>query len=170
MTKIYLDLPPDIQLLLEENRISLEEELTNLGIDQHVTYEPLPYQEEGARTKELITVIIVASAAAVVAVSYAVSRILETLQRKPRVVEICVPEEVRDSDGKVLTDDTGRPIFKIVKRYELLEPRKEDRKGELEFHFDLKDGVVLKVRSEETQIPGGEVKGTVDESKNKKSK
>ena len=170
MTKIYLDLPPDIQLLLEENRVSIEEELANLGIDQQVTYEVPPYHEEGVRTKELITVIIVASAAAVVAVSYGISRILETLQRKPCLVEILVPEEVRDASGNVLLDDAGQPVYKMVKKYELLEPRKEDRKGDIEFHFDMKDGVVLKVHSEETQLPGEDAKEAGNAGKNKKSK
>jgi hypothetical protein len=162
MPKIYLDLADDIQLLFEENRISIEKELADQGIDQTVIYEVPPYQEEeGVRTKEPVTVIILASAAVVLAVGYAVSRIVETLQRKPHVVEIYELEEVRDSSGNVLTDTLGQPVVKMVKRYEILEPRKEDRTGGFEFSFDLKSGVVFKVRSEETQI---------DQPEDKKSK
>ena len=166
MTRIYLDLPDDIQLMLEENQLSWEDALTDLGIDQEVTYGSLPYhEEEGVRTKELVTVIIVASAAAVVAVSFAISRILETLQRKPSIVEIYEPVAVQDASGKVVIDALGQPVVKLVKRYEILEPRKEDRKVEFEFHFDLKDVVVIKVRSEETQMPGEETKGATDQAK-----
>jgi hypothetical protein len=160
MINIYLDFPDDIQLTLEDNQFSWEDALNNLGIDQEVSYGLLPYQEEaGVRTKELVAVIIVASAAAVVAVSFAISHILEILQRKPRIVEVYEPIAVQDASGKVVLDASSQPVVRLVKCYEILEPRKENRKGEFEFHFDLKDGVVIKVRSEENQMSTKETKG-----------
>src|SRR5437588_10162827 len=105
MTKIYLDLPDDIQFLFEENQISIEGVLANLDTDHKVTYESPPYQEEvGVRTKDLVTVIIAASAAAVMAISFAISQVIDTLQRRPYFVEVHEIEEIRDSDGNVVID------------------------------------------------------------------
>jgi hypothetical protein len=152
MTKIYLDLSEDIRFLFEENQISLEEELTNSGIDHKLTHESPSYMEEDSgRTKDLV-VVIVAASTAVLAISFAVSEIIGTLQRKPHVIEIHSIEEIKDSEGNIVRDAQGCPLFKTVKRYELLQPRREDKAKEFELHFGLKEGLVIKVRSEEKQL------------------
>jgi hypothetical protein len=153
MAKIYLDLSDDIRFLFEENQISLEEVLTNSGIDHKLTYEsPFSLEEDNGRTKNLV-VVIVAASTAVLAISFALSEIISTLQRKPHVIEIHNIEEIRDSEGNIVKDVQGRPLLKAVKKYELLEPRREDKIKEFEIHFNIKDGIVIKVRSEEKQSP-----------------
>jgi hypothetical protein len=150
-TKIYLDLPADAQALLEDNHISLEDELAAQGVDAAVSYEPLPYGgENGARDKELVLVIL-ASAAAVVAVGHVVQQIIYTLDRRPRYVEVENLEEVRDEAGRVITDAAGQPVFKPVKRYQLLEPKVESSKHSVEIEGSP-TRVVIKVSSETTPI------------------
>lgn len=153
MSKIYIEFSSDLQWLLEENQLSIQDLLAHAGIDQQVTYEARPYQvEEGARTKELVSVILVSAAAFVLATGYALSQVISTLQRKPSLVEIEQLEEVRDAQGSVLIDTQGQPVLKTVKTVELLEPRKENREREFELHFDPKKDFVIKVRSGEKQL------------------
>ena len=151
-TKIYLELSDEFQQLLADNRISIEYILQNENIDAEVTYGIMPYPtEEGARTKELVTIILAASGA-VVAISFAISKVLNMLYNKPHIVEISENKELRDKNGNILLDEEGKPLFKPVKRYELIEPRREERKDEFEFSFGLKNGIRIKVKSEEKEM------------------
>ena len=151
-TKIYLELSDEFQQLLADNRISIEYILQNENIDAEVTYGIMPYPaEEEARTKELVTIILAASGA-VVAISFAISKVLNMLYNKPHIVEISENKELRDKNGNILLDEEGKPLFKPVKRYELIEPRREERKDEFEFGFGLKNGIRIKVKSEEKEM------------------
>ncbi len=144
-TKIYLELSEEIEELLSENKISIEEILERENIEAEVNSGAAPYQtEEGARTKDVVTIIL-AGSAAVAAISFAISQVLHEIYNKPHFVEICENEEIRDAEGIVLLDKDGKPQLKPVKRYELLETQK---KRELEFNVGLKNGVVIKVKSE----------------------
>ena len=144
-TTIYLELSEDIEELLSENDISIEDILERENIEANVSGGVAAYQsEEGARTKDVVTIIL-AGSAAVAAISFAISQVLHEIYNKPHFVEICENEEIRDAEGNIMFDKDGKPQFKPVKRYELIEPQK---KRELEFSVGLKNGVVIKVKSE----------------------
>ena len=129
--KIYLELSDELQEVLNDNGISIEDILEQEGIEADVTYGVMPTQaEEGARSKDVVTIILVSSAL-VLAISVAISNVLSTLYRKPiHVVEDDVIV-LQDAKGKVLKDKEGNPLVERVKRHKLLEPRAADREQNL---------------------------------------
>ncbi len=79
-TKIYLDLSTEIQELLADNEISIADILQQENIEvTDVTEGVMPQKsEDGARTKDLVPIIL-AGSAAVTAIAYAISKILNAL-------------------------------------------------------------------------------------------
>ena len=142
--KIYLKLSEEIEQILAENSIGIVDVLQNENIDAEVTYGVLPSMlEQEERTKDIVAIIL-AGTAAVFSISYAISKILNTIYNKPYLVEVFDYEESKDSQGKI--------IVKEVKKYQLIEPRKEERKNDFEFNFDIKNGLVIKVSSQEKEL------------------
>ncbi|HEX7974650.1 MAG TPA: hypothetical protein VF498_09600, partial [Anaerolineales bacterium] len=99
---IYLDLSDDVQQLLSDNRISIEDILRRENIAADISYAVMPFEtESGARSKDVVTVILASSAAALL-ISYAISKVLSEIAGMPHYVKISVPEEVRDANNNVL--------------------------------------------------------------------
>lgn len=143
-TKIYLELAKEIEELMADNEISIEEILEREHIEAEVTSGVVPYQsEEGARTKDIVTIIL-ASSAAVAAIGFAFSQVLHEVSNKPHLIEFYENEELRDADGKILIDGDGKPQLKPVKKYEFVESQ---RTRDIEFSFGLKNGIVIKMKS-----------------------
>jgi hypothetical protein len=158
-TQIYLELPAEIQQLLNDNGLSVDEILRQQNVSAEVTYGVLPDEPEvGVRSKDP-AMIILASAAAALAVGLAISRVLHTLQRQPQLVEYYELVELKDAKGNVLLDKKGKPQLKRVKKYEILEPRKEDSNQYLEVIWNAVKGLVIKFGSAEKQM------GTSDKPK-----
>jgi hypothetical protein len=150
-TKIYLEISDEIQGILADNGLSVEDILRQEAIEATVTHGVPPYQsEEEARTKDVVTIILAASVA-IPAIGFAISQVLNTLHDKPYFVEYYENVELRNEKGKILTDKDGNPLFKTVKRHELLEPRKENQKREFEARFSLANGVVIKFGTKEEE-------------------
>jgi hypothetical protein len=148
-TKIYLELSDEIQGILADNGLSIEDILQQEAVEATVSHGVAPYQsEEGARTKEVVTIIL-ASSVAVAAIGFAISQVLNSIHDKPYFVEYDEPVELRDENGKVLKDREGKPIFKKIKRHELLEPRKNNRQTDFDAEFNPANGVVLKFGTKE---------------------
>lgn len=148
-TKIFLELSSDVQGALADNGLSVEDVLEQNSIEATVTQGVLPAQlEEGARTKDVVTIIL-ASSTAIAAIGFAISQVLNTIHNKPHVVEYYENIELRDADGQILKDKKNNPIFKVVKRQEILEPQKHERKMNFEASFDLTNGIVMKFGSQD---------------------
>ena len=148
--KIYLELSHELQEVLNDNGISIEDILEQEGIEADVTYGVMPTQaEEGARSKDVVTIILVSSAL-VLAISVAISNVLSTLYRKPiHVVEDDVIV-LQDAKGKVLKDKEGNPLVERVKRHKRLEPRAADHSQNLGIKW--KDGLIIGFSSSEKQL------------------
>jgi hypothetical protein len=151
-TKIYLDLSDDIQQLFYDNKISINDVMRQENIDSTISYGIIPGQErEGERSKDLTTIIL-ASSAAVIAIGTAISQIIRTLQRKPHLVKYIELIELRDAEGNIILDLAGKPQFKQITKYELLEPRKEDTSKNFEVNWTTESGIVMKFSSAEKQL------------------
>lgn len=136
--KIYVELSPEIQEWLADNRLTIEDLLDEKNIAAEVTYGEAPYQiEDGVQTRDIVPIIL-AGSAAVISISIALSQILETLYSKPILMETFDIQASRD------VDRYGRPLLKLVKRYELLEPRQEEKTKEIEVSFL---GFVIRVKT-----------------------
>ncbi|MHB0937218.1 MAG: hypothetical protein ACYC6A_12590 [Armatimonadota bacterium] len=154
---IYLDLSPDIQQVLSDNGISVTDILREKNIAVEVTYGILPGEEDdGVRSRDVVPIIL-ASSSAVLAIGAAIAMILRVYLRRPRVVEIYNPVELRDAVGNVLLDKTGQPIFKWVKTVDLLEPLPEN--SQREFKVDG-PGIKFKFKEAEQQIATPEKTGS----------
>jgi hypothetical protein len=140
---IYLEFSDDVEQFLVENEISLEEILQQANIDADVTHQVRPdLTGEEERTKEVVLVVL-ASAALVLAVGTAISQVLQTHYRRPRLEQIDSIEEVMDADGNVVS-------VKVESRPELLEPRETDSERKTEAILN-KDGFILRFGSSEKQ-------------------
>jgi hypothetical protein len=155
-TQIYLELPPELQQLLSDNGLSVGEILSQQNVSAEVTYGVLPDEPEtGGRTKDPV-LIILASAAAALAVGSAISQVLRTLLRRPQMVEYYELVELKDAKGNILLDKKGKPQLKRVKKYDLLEPRKEDSNQQVEVSWNTDNGLLLKFGSAEKQMESGD--------------
>jgi hypothetical protein len=138
-TQIYLELDEELQQLLNENGLSVADLLQQEGIEAQIKSGVLPATTETTRTKDLVTVIL-ASSAAVTAISFAISKVLHTLHNKPHFVEYQEPVELRDAQGNVMLDKQGNPLFKMVPRKEFVTPATKDQQQDFEVSFDLPKG------------------------------
>ena len=155
-TKIFLELSEEIQQVIAENRISVSNVLDRQGIEATVGYEAPNYEtEDGARSKELVTVIL-ASGASLFAIGLAISQVLKAIYRKPYFVEYYELQEIRDRSGELILDSWGNTQFKLVKKFELIEPRAEDSERLMELKWNTQNGLVLKFRSSENQMSSPE--------------
>jgi hypothetical protein len=151
-TPIYLELSPELQQLPNDNSLSVDDILRQQNIPAEVSYSILPDEPEaGARSKDPVMMIL-ASAAVVLAVGAAISRVLHTFQRRPQLVEYYELVELKDSEGNILRDQKGKPQLKRLKKYELLEPRKEDSNQSVDIGLNTTNGLVIKFGSTEQQI------------------
>jgi hypothetical protein len=149
-TKIYLEFDDEIQQALADSRLSIEDILRYQAIEGEVTYGVVPYQvEEGAKSKEVVTIIL-AGSVAIAAIGFAISQVLNAYYGKPHFVEYYENEELRDKDDKILVDDEGKPIFKKVRKQEIVQPKKEEKR-QFEANLDLKNGMVMKFSSDTKQ-------------------
>ena len=149
MKKVYIDLPIEIQRTLAENLVDLSETLQAEGLGHQIEYEVPAYQHiDGVRTRDLTPFIMIAGGGLALSVGIAISKILNTIWDRPHLVEICEEEAWRDRDGNIMLDKDGKPMTKIEKRYELIEPRAENR--DISLNLSAGKNVVVRVRSTET--------------------
>lgn len=150
-TKIYVDLSVDLKQVLDDNKLSIDDLLKENGIEAIVKYEALPYPNEGdTRNKDVVT-IIMASSGLIASISFAISKILNTLYNRPYFVEYYEYEVVRDGD-KIIKNGNGDPIIRSVKKFKLFEPRKEIRKNNFEYSTTAENGIVIKFSTEEKEL------------------
>ena len=145
-TKIYIEFSDDINELINTNSIDIPEVFREKNINAAISHEYAPYNyQNGERSKDL-TLVILASSAAVLAIGAAISQIIRSLYRKPYLIQYSEIEEVRDDKGNIVLDFQGQPIFKPVTKYELLQPLAERNDNKLELKSDG-SGIVIKYSS-----------------------
>jgi len=150
-TKIYLELDDDILQFVESN-IDISDVLKTENIDAEVTYGVEPYlSEEGARTKDIVS-IIVASSAALATISFVISQVLNAYYRKPYFVEFYEIHELKDASGNFVLDQEGKPQYEKIKKHQIIEPKKESTIQHFEFQFSFLNGVVIKFSSQVKDI------------------
>lgn len=148
-TAIYLEFDSEVQKVLADNSLRIEDILKEEGIEATVTFGTSPYQEDGARTKDLVPVIL-ASSMAIASIGYTISKVLNVLSSWPHIVKYYDYEELRDAKGNVILDKHGKPIFKKVMKHEILQPKKSQI-DHYRANFDLARGVVMSFSSETNQ-------------------
>lgn len=149
--RIFLDIAPESQQLLSDNGISVAEILRERNIPAEVTYGILPDQSAGEARSKDPALTILASSAAVMGISLAISQVFRTLQRKAQLVQYYELVELKDATGNLLLDNMGKPQLKRVKKHELLEPREEKSSRSFEINLNPANGLVIRFESAENQ-------------------
>jgi len=132
--KIILDITGDAQILIQENNIDLEQFLLTQGYDVNMEFGELYLEsEDGARSKAIVTTLI-ASAASVLAIAQAISKVLSALTNRKHYELIEDWIELRDKDNNIVFDINDKPYFKKVSRIEIIDlTRKESSNTVIDF-------------------------------------
>ncbi len=142
---IHIEMDQEIEKALAGAGYNIREILNENNIDAGVTFGSAVYENEnGARTKDVAT-IVMASAAAAYLVSKAVTNVLREIYHRPFYDEYYELEPVLDGNGNVIFDpETGKPLMKSKKEHFVFEPGKGEDRSEVT--AGLK-GLVMKFRS-----------------------
>jgi hypothetical protein len=148
-TKIYFDLSDELLQRLDDNQIAIADILAQAEVDAEIAYGIFPFQPEpGERTKDIRPIIVVTASAAgaALAISMAISDVLNTIYNRPHLVEISEVQVLRDQNGGIVFGEDHQPLYEPVKKYELIQPRPENQTQEFEMNWNPKSGILLKVK------------------------
>ena len=115
-TEVYVLTSPQVAEILARAPVSLEELLRREGVDVVQTYGDDPVRKPGATEREPVTLLIIATAAAVAALAPALSRVLGMLTHQPIVAVEKVCEPILDENGKPVLDAAGAPLLRWIER------------------------------------------------------
>lgn len=147
--KVYIELSDDLRALFAENNVGVEDVLRQEKIDVEFRYDLVPYREETEGREKDVALVILASSAVILAISTALSHIIETLYRKPYFVEYYDLEVICDGEGRPVTSRTGSPLLKMVKKHEFIEPTQKDIARTFDTSWVPSTGLVIRFSSKE---------------------
>jgi hypothetical protein len=142
---IYLELDSETRKVLADNDLSIEDLLEKNEIEARVIFGILPFYENGARSKDLVPIIL-ASSIAIASIGYAISNVLNSLSNMSHFVQYYENVELRDPKGNVLFNKEGKPLFKQVLKNEIHQPR-TSQEEQYQANFDLTNGLIVKFNS-----------------------
>lgn len=149
--KIYLEFDETLQQVMADNQLTISDILRQESIQASVISGLAPFQNEnGARSKELVTIIL-ASSVLIGSIGFVISRVLNEYYHRPIIERYYENVALRDESGNVLLDKEGNQIFKIEKRREMIQPREMNGKHQFEANFNLETGLLIKFNSEVNQ-------------------
>lgn len=120
--QIYLDISADGKDAMEQNGVTIKNLLVKKKLECQVFEGVLSLDEnEGSNSKSIIPIIL-ASSAALVSVGFAAATVINAFNNKKQIIVIEGLEEIRDANNNVILDKDGNPIFKTVKRIEVIDP------------------------------------------------
>ncbi len=149
--KIVLEFSEEIRNVLESNRIELAQILNEEGIDMKLKFEKSPLQDTGEGEKALVPIII-ASAAAITSITFAISKLLEVIYHRPHFVEYTELEIVKDKDGNLLLNENNEPVYKKVNKFKLIDSRPDCSNTEFTTSLTKSDGLVLSYKTSTNEI------------------
>jgi hypothetical protein len=145
-TQLYFSFSRDIEIFFQENNISLQYLLDKNAVEGTLEYSSDPsLGSEVEREKAIIPKIITSSVAAVLVIS-SLTSLLEEVYRQPYIIEVYESQELRDSRGEIIFDNYGNPKTKIVKKVEMIQPKQDDLKKEMDIKLDFTKGVFIKIK------------------------
>lgn len=152
-TKIYLDLAPELRRELDDSGLMLEDVLRREGVDLplKIGEAELPAAIEGERERDIGLVLMGAAGmtlsigAAASMVILALSKFLRDREHAPMVVEKHIVKEITGADGK--------PRKVLVPEMRFIQPDRVGSATEIDATLNLKDGAVVKFRSEDKPSP-----------------
>jgi hypothetical protein len=144
--ELYLVLSQDIKTCFHNNSLGLKDIFKREQLDVKLEYSHnLSSGNDSERDKEIIPKII-ASSMSLVLILTSLTSLLDEIYRKPYIFEFYENQELRDSKGNIVFGENGDPIMKLIKKNELVQPRKEEIEKEISFNLNLKQGILVKLR------------------------
>jgi len=137
MNEIFIFPTTEVEQLLVENQIDIVKELREQGLAVERNFTPDPAREQSSQSRDVVLVII-ASGIAVVALSQAISKIIETLARRPVVVKEITCSPAFDMNGNVIRQKDGEILMEWKEQYKMLEstqPRSENQSLKAEINL-----------------------------------
>lgn len=141
--EVRIEIPEEIDRLFHENSVEVLDSIRSCHASCEVVHDYADVDEGAGRPKDAVPLIL-ASATAVSAVIYAVSRLIDVVTHRPFIAEWEELEELL-SDGKIVKDKHGRPLMRAVRKHIVLEPSKQKYEGRIEFAAGIK-GVKISFR------------------------
>ncbi|MFL6262802.1 MAG: hypothetical protein ACJ76Y_24140 [Thermoanaerobaculia bacterium] len=120
MEPLFVFTDPELQSLLLDNHVNLVLELQRRGYAVEQTFLPDPAESSIEQSRDAILVIL-ASAAAIVALGMAISEIIQALSRRPVLITNLRCQVSRGAEGEILRAPDGTPVMEWVQTSELLE-------------------------------------------------
>lgn len=129
-TKLFLELPLEIEKYLAQRRTSLARLLKQQRVTVSESHEPNPFKANDGnvarRDMSLVLVSTIGGAVVITALGTVVNNILKTMNKKPTIQIVRRRRIVRDGQGDVVFDAKGQPLYEIDETPILLEPRAEN--------------------------------------------
>lgn len=136
-TKLFLDLPPEVEKYLAQHRTSLAQLLKQQGVVVKEGHEPDPFKADDdnitRRDMGLVLVSTVGAAVVITAVGIVINNILKTMNKKPTMQIARRRRVVKDAQGNVVFDAKGKPLYETDETPVLLEPRAENSTVGMQF-------------------------------------
>ena len=121
MDEIFLFPETEIEQLLMENQIDLVKELREQGLAVEKSFTTDPAREESSQSRD-VALGIIATGITLVALSQAISKIIETLARRPVVVKEITCRPALDAKGNVIRQKNGEILMEWKEQHKMLEP------------------------------------------------
>jgi hypothetical protein len=144
--EIYVELSAAAERALADNGLSLEEIVRRAAAEATFRYEASPAGSGSGRDKDVVTIIL-ASGVAAGLIAHGISRVLATILNRPQMTEVEEFVAVTDANGAPVRDSSGRPVTRIRRRFELLEPSREQHQQEFDWTFGGAEGLRLRFKS-----------------------
>ncbi|MFA6008933.1 MAG: hypothetical protein WC799_03040 [Desulfobacteraceae bacterium] len=129
-TKLFLELPPEVEKYLAQHRTNLTQLLKQQGVAVSERHESNPFKTDNDDEKHVVQrdiglVLASTTGAAVViaALGITINNILKTMNKKPTMQIASRRRIVKDGHGNVVFDAKGKPLFEKDETPVLLEPR-----------------------------------------------
>lgn len=147
MNEFFIFQTAEVEHLLMESQIDLVKELREQGLSVEKSFTPDPARGESNQSRD-IALVIIASGIAAVALSQAISKIIETLARRPVVAREIVCGPALDGNGDVIRQSNGEILMEWKEQYKLLEPTQPEKDSQT-LKVNLLKGLEFELLSEQ---------------------
>lgn len=132
-TKLFLELPPEVERYLAQHRTNLTQLLKQQGVTVSERHESNPFKADNdddnyvvQRDIGLVLASTTGATVVITALGIAVNNILKTMSKKPTMQIASRRRVVKDGQGNVVFDAKGKPLYETDETPVLLEPRAEN--------------------------------------------
>jgi hypothetical protein len=147
MSEFFIFPGAEIEKLWLENQIDILKELREQGLSVERAFTSDPAKDRISQSRD-ITLVIIASGITAIALSQAISKIIETLSRRPVLVKNLVCAPVLDSAGNIVRQENGEVLMEWKEEYKLLEPTQPSKENQA-LKVDLLKGLQFELLNEQ---------------------